>query len=993
MQNMGREALKAGKQIQAAGRNITSFGSGITSAVTLPLAGLGASSVVSFGKVDKSLKLVKSTMGDAKWAAGDLEGAIKKAASNSVYSMQDAADASLNFARQGFNAQQAAKMLTPALDLAAGTATSLSEVTSGLGNTLKLFGDTGLTAKQAANVFAQAQAQANTSTTELFDAMRNGSSIFKTVGWSMQDLAAVTDVFGDNFISGSEGATAMKTGLARLVSPASDGAKWIKRLNLNFTDANGTMKSMVNVQSDLHNAFSGLTQEQQMQAASAIFGKNQMGKWLTLINTAPKTLQNYRSALDDVSGTASSMSNALLSGVGGSIEKLKSTFDVFKYSVGSLLGDTVKKVIDRVTSMIDVFNNMDEAAQKNIVKFAGIAASIGPAIMAFGKVVTGVGTLEKTFGKAMLKIANAGSLFKAIASPANIAIASIAGIAVAAVLIIKNWDKVKKAFASAGEWISSAFEKAGVDISVFTGTFTSISNSIKSIAGKIIAAFKTLGGAIHKDFAESFGKGAGKAGSLFSKGITVVIKIINNMVKAVDAGLQKADIYINSFSGVLLSAFGTVKTAVKAAMPVVGTVVKAAFEVAKTAINGAIRIFTAAKATFATVAEAVKTAFFAVVAVVKAAMPVIGTVVKAAFEVIKTVVKEAIKVLPAVKAAFTAVAGAVKAVMPIAATAVKTAFFAIKTVVTAVMPIIVQLVKTAFFGIRTVVKTVMPIVGAIVQAAFNAIKAIIKIVMPVIVQLVRAGFNAIKKAANIVRAVAPVVRGAMGIVSSVVKKAFTIVGKVISAAGTVIVPVVKTTFDTVTKVISVAADTIKTVMDNVTKVFNGIITFISGVFTGNWRGVWQGVVDIFGGIFGTLGGMCKGALNAVISVVNGAVSAINKVHIDIPDWVPGIGGKSFGINIPSIPMLYKGTSNWGGGAAVIHDRGGEIVDLPKGTRVYPHDKSVEMARREGTAQGSISINIQKLADRIEVRSDKDIDRIAEALAYKLKMVALNTGTV
>ena len=44
----------------------------------------------------------------------------------------------------------------------------------------------------------------------------------------MQDLAAVTDVFGDNFISGSEGATAMKTGLARLVSPAKDGAAWIK---------------------------------------------------------------------------------------------------------------------------------------------------------------------------------------------------------------------------------------------------------------------------------------------------------------------------------------------------------------------------------------------------------------------------------------------------------------------------------------------------------------------------------------------------------------------------------------------------------------------------------------------------------------------------------------------------------------------------------------------------------------------------------------------
>ena len=78
---------------------------------------------------------------------------------------------------------------------------------------------------------------------------------------------------------------------------------------------------------------------------------------------------------------------------------------------------------------------------------------------------------------------------------------------------------------------------------------------------------------------------------------------------------------------------------------------------------------------------------------------------------------------------------------------------------------------------------------------------------------------------------------------------------------------------------------------------------------------------------------------------------------------------------------------------MIHDRGGEIVDLPQGSRVYPHDKSVEMARREGARSGSgpVSITIQKLADKIEVRSEEDIDRIAEALVLKLKKVAWNTG--
>jgi phage-related protein len=176
-------------------------------------------------------------------------------------------------------------------------------------------------------------------------------------------------------------------------------------------------------------------------------------------------------------------------------------------------------------------------------------------------------------------------------------------------------------------------------------------------------------------------------------------------------------------------------------------------------------------------------------------------------------------------------------------------------------------------------------------------------------------------------------------------------------------------------------------------VFDGITTFISGVFTGNWSKAWQGIKTIFKGVFESLVALCKTPINAVIGIINGAIGGINKLGLKIPSWVPVIGGKGFSINIPTIPMLYKGTDNWRGGAAVINDRKGEIVDLPRGSRVYPHDKSVQMARQEGAAaaRGGIQVTIQKLADKIKIRSDEDIDRLAEAFALKLKKVALNTG--
>lgn len=703
---------RAGRQIQTVGNDITKVGKGMTAAVTTPIVAMGTAAVVNFGEVDKSLKLVKSTMGDAKWASADLEGAVKKAASSSVFSMQETADAALNFARQGFNAKESADMLTPALSLAAGTATDLSEVTSGLGNALKVFSAQGLTAEDAANVLAKAQAQANTTTSELFESMRVGSSIFNTVGWSMQDLAAVTDVFGDNSISGSEGANAMKTGLAKLVAPAKDGAAWIERLKLNITNADGTMKSMVDVQNQLHGAFSKLTQEEQMQAASAIFGKNQMGKWLTLINTAPETVQKYRNALDDATGTANDMADSLMSGVGGSIEKLKSTFDVLKYSIGSVIGDTVKNAIDRVTGLMDAFNNMDPAMQKTIVKVAAVAAAIGPAIMIFGKMTHGVGTVITKIGALGSNLKKFGSLVGIVTQPAGIVVAVLAAIVVAGVLVYKNWDKIHATAKKVFGYVSKVLKACGLSGDDTKKKLAPLGNTFKSI------------------------------------------------------GKHAKELW---------------------------------------------------------------------------------------------------------------------------------------TVVSPVFNAIGQLAGTVFKGI------------------FGA-----------------------------------AIGGAIGYIGSFL-----------------------------TSITNAAS--------GILNVFDGIIQFVTGVFTGNWKKAWGGIKDIFGGAFKALVSLTKMPLNGVIGIINGAIAGINKLGIKVPDWVPVIGGKGFSIDIPTIPQLYKGTKNWGGGLVQVHERGGEIMDLPRGTRVYPHDESVQRAYRDGMARGKASVIIQKIADTVVIREEADLDKLVDRLARRLEQEGMNIG--
>ena len=137
---------------------------------------------------------------------------------------------------------------------------------------------------------------------------------------------------------------------------------------------------------------------------------------------------------------------------------------------------------------------------------------------------------------------------------------------------------------------------------------------------------------------------------------------------------------------------------------------------------------------------------------------------------------------------------------------------------------------------------------------------------------------------------------------------------------------------------------ISDVIENVKGILGGIVDFISGVFTGNWEKAWNGLKDIVGNAFGALEGLVKTPINAVIGLVNKAIDGINKISVDLPDIV---GGGHIGFDIPHIPALAKGTDNWRGGVVQVHERGGEIIDLPQGTRVYPHDESVRMARAEG----------------------------------------------
>lgn len=117
------------------------------------------------------------------------------------------------------------------------------------------------------------------------------------------------------------------------------------------------------------------------------------------------------------------------------------------------------------------------------------------------------------------------------------------------------------------------------------------------------------------------------------------------------------------------------------------------------------------------------------------------------------------------------------------------------------------------------------------------------------------------------------------------------------------------------------------------QIFQGVIDFIKGVFTGNWKQAWQGVVNIFGGLFNSLINMVKAPLNGIIGLLNGAVGAINSligglnsISFTMPKW---LGGGHFGLSIPyipSIPYLAKG-GILSQGSAIVGEAGPELLTM------------------------------------------------------------------
>ena len=714
LQNSGKQWKNMGKDIKKAGRSISSVGSNMTKSVTMPILGIGGAAIKLAADFEAGMDKVASISG----ATGDdlkkLSAKAEEMGNATKFSAKESADAFSYMAMAGWKTEDMLNGIEGVMYLAGATGEDLATTSDIVTDALTAFGKSASDTNDFVDVLAKTASNANTDVGKMGETFKYVAPVAGALKYSYSDVAQAIGLMANSGIKASQAGTSLRSWLTRLASPTKQSAEAMDALGVSMTDAKGNMKSLDQLMRETRESFAGLTKEQKAARAAQLAGKTGMAGLLAIVNSSDDDFNKLAKSIGDSNGAAKEMYNIANDNLNGQLTELKSKTEGLGIALGKKLIPLAEKLVTKIKGVVDKFSAMDSSTQKTIIKIAGIAAAIGPALLVIGKLTTGVGKVIGVVGKFGMAMKTAGGFVALITSPVGIAVGVIAALVAVGVLLYKNWDKVKQGAKNA--W--------GYVVKTFTG-----------VGAKSGAVREALGGVIEQ------------AKKLWSK------------IKSVGSGVGK----------------------------VLGE-----------HLPGIIEHF------------------------------------RKKFEM-----------------SFSIVAG----------------------------------IATGLFT------------------------------------------------------------GISGVVSGIMK------------------------------------------------VLGGIIDFISGVFTGNWKKVWQGVRDIFGGIFKTLGALLKTPLNAVIGLINGAINGINKIGITIPKWVPKIGGQSFKPNIGTLAYLATGTDNWRGGAAVINEKGGELVDLPKGTRVYPHDESIKKAYKDGARSSSsnITINIPKLADSISVRSDGDIDKIAAALADKLEKVSQNLG--
>ena len=321
---------------------VNSLKSGIGSMVSgavpqaMGLMGIGmgiADTVNAYKNFQAQMSTVQAISGASAESMKDLTAKAKEMGATTQFSATEAGQAMQYMAMAGWENQQMIDGIGGVMNLAGASGESLARVSDIVTDALSAFGLKAGDSGHFADVLAAATSKSNTSVGLMGETFKYVAPIAGAMKYSIEDTSLAIGLMANSGIKGSEAGTALRSTLTRLVKPPKEAAAALGTLGISAVKSDGTIKPLRQSIFELRSKFKGLTDAQKTQFAASIAGQEAMSGFLAIMNESDENFSKLANSIDKAKGKAEEMNKIKNDNLAGDVKSLQSAWESLQLTI------------------------------------------------------------------------------------------------------------------------------------------------------------------------------------------------------------------------------------------------------------------------------------------------------------------------------------------------------------------------------------------------------------------------------------------------------------------------------------------------------------------------------------------------------------------------------------------------------------------------------------------------------------------------------------
>lgn len=361
---------------------------------------LGASAIQVGMDFDKGMSEVKAVAGAS---AKDFESMRKQAiqlGADTTKSAKEVSAGQLELAKSGMSAKQAMAAIPGAINASTASGEEMSVAVSVMTSALNGFQLKASESAHVADVLAMAANKSKADINDMGYAFKYAATPAKALGITLEETSAATMIMTNAGLAGEQAGTSLRSALISLAKPSEDAGKKLDVLGVAITNNKGNMRPFASIMNELRDKTDKMGNAQKLAALSTIFGTEAATGMLSILDSAPGTMEKFTKSLKESDGASKKAADTMTDNLAGSVEEFKGSIESASVSVSDILKPTVREGTEALTDLVGGFNDLGPSAKSMVVWGTVIVGGVIPASIAIYKVHKAVKSVREVMGGA-----------------------------------------------------------------------------------------------------------------------------------------------------------------------------------------------------------------------------------------------------------------------------------------------------------------------------------------------------------------------------------------------------------------------------------------------------------------------------------------------------------------------------------------------------------------------------------------------------------------